>query len=394
MSSANTLPTADIADALIVGAGPAGSHLAWLLACAGLRVILIDKAGFPRDKTCGGGLSPKTLALLDLELGLVAQCRVSGAILTWRNRDAVRADLGGQPAITVTRLEFDALLLERARAAGAAFHADTGFLNAEDHGDMLQVKTSRGFLRCRLLLGADGAASVVRARTFGRDVVRLAPALEALVTPANGMPQGLADSAVFDFGAMPGGYGWIFPKREHFNVGVYAAFGGASPRRQLDLLLAEYACLRRPAQVLSQGYVIPVDNPRGLYQRGRTWLVGDAAGLAETLFGEGIYFALKSAELAARAVLEQGLDSISPCYTRLLRRELLPELRAAQRMARLIYRHPRRAFEHLMLNRELHRDFAGVISGAISYRRCLLKTALRFPRWLLPSRAPKNGASL
>lgn len=379
-----------IFDALIVGAGPSGAHLAWLLARAGRSVALIDKSSFPRDKICGGGLTPKALRLLLPDLGDVAQRRVGAAILNWRNREAVAIGLGGSEAVTVARRDFDALLLARARDAGAVFHVETGFVGAEEHADGVSVATSRGRLRCRLLFAADGAASAVRTAMFGKDVVQLAPALEALVYPEGGLPERMRGTAVFDFGAMPGGYGWIFPKRDHLNAGLYTPFSGRSPRPHLHAFLESYLCLRRPARTVCQGYVIPVGNPRGIYQRGRVWLLGDAAGLAEALFGEGIYFALKSAELAARALASDGLRPDSLGYTRLLRTELLPELRASARMAQLFYRHPRRAYSHLVLNPAVARDFAGVISGSLAYRGCLWKTALGAPRWLLPRRAREN----
>jgi hypothetical protein len=77
-----------------------------------------------------------------------------------------------------------------------------------------------------------------------------------------------------------------------------------------------------------------------------------------------------------------------------LRRELLPELRALARMARWFYNHPRRSYAHLVLNRAVVRDFAEVISGSSGYRRCLWKTALGFPRWLLPSQGPADAPPL
>ena len=84
-----------IYDALIVGAGPAGSHLAYLLAAQGLQVAIIDKESFPREKVCGGGLSRKSIALLGFDLGSVLHQSIHGAILTYRNRDALIKDMGG-----------------------------------------------------------------------------------------------------------------------------------------------------------------------------------------------------------------------------------------------------------------------------------------------------------
>jgi geranylgeranyl reductase family protein len=381
-----------VADVLVVGAGPAGSHLAYLLAGQGLQVTLIDKQAFPRAKVCGGGLSRKTMDLLGFDLGPVMHRAIGGAILNYRNRDAILKEVQPMAACTVVRSEFDQLLLDRACARGVRFLAETGFVDATETADAVSVATSRGVLRCRLLLAADGAASAVRNKLFGKDLVAYVPAMEAMLWPAPGMLERFGDRALFDFDGMPRGYGWIFPKRDHFNVGVYSPFGGAALRQHLDRFIAAYASLRQPSRLECQGYVIPLQNRRQLYQRGRVWLLGDAAGLAEALFGEGIYFALKSATIAAKAIAADGLRAESALYSRLLRRELLPELRAAAWMARLIYRFPKLAFSHLVLNQQINHDFAGLISGQVGYRDCLLKTALGFPRWLLPSKTPDSAA--
>lgn len=387
-------PADRIYDALIVGAGPAGSHLAYLLAAQGLQVAIIDKESFPREKVCGGGLSRKSIALLGFDLGSVLHQSIDGAILTYRNRDALMKDMDAPAACTVVRCEFDQLLLDRACAFGVHFLAETAFIDASETADSLSVSTSGGVLRCRLLLAADGAASTVRSKIFGKDVVSYVPALEALVRPGDDALARFGRRAVFDFGAMPRGYGWIFPKHDHFNVGVYSPFGGTSLRNHLDRFISEYACLQRPANVEYHGYIIPLHNQRNLFQQGRIWLLGDAAGLAEALFGEGIYFALKSATLAARAIEKDGLRADSKRYTQLLHRELLPELRAARWMSRLTYRFPKLTFSHLVLNRRINNNFAGLISGEMSYRHCLLKTLASFPRWLMPSRPSTDSPPL
>ncbi|WP_395823278.1 geranylgeranyl reductase family protein [Collimonas sp.] len=383
---------AGISDVLIVGAGPADSHLAWLLAQQGLRVTIIDQAAFPRPKACGGGLSRKSMALLGFDLGSTLHRPIDAAILNYGHRDAVIKEMQPIAACTVVRSEFDQMLLDRASAVGAHFLAETAFVNATESAETVRVNTSRGLLRCRLLLAADGAASAVRNTLFGKDLVSYVPALEAMVWPAPDALERFGQRALFDFEGMPHGYGWIFPKRDHFNVGVYSPFGGAALRRHLDRFTAAYASLQQVQRIAYHGYIIPLANRHQLFQRGRIWLLGDAAGLAEALFGEGIYFALKSATIAARAIAEDGLRADSERYSQLLRHELLPELRAASWMAQLIYRFPQFAFSHLVLNQKINHDFARLISGDISYRECLRKTALNLPRWLLPSKAPESTA--
>lgn len=380
-----------IADVLIVGAGPAGAHLAYLLAMQGWRVNMIDKETFPRAKTCGGGLSRKAIDLLGCDLEPAIHKSIDAVILTYRNRDTIIKKYDPTAACTVVRAEFDKLLLDRACAQGVRFFANTTFVDATEVADAVSVATSRGVMRCRLLLAADGAASAVRHKLFSKDLVAYVPALEATLWPTEDVLNRLGRRAVFDFGGMPHGYGWIFPKRDHVNVGVYSPFGGNALRRHLDQFIAEYASLRRPLQMEYQGYIIPIENRRKLFQRGRVWLLGDAAGLAEALFGEGIYFALKSATIAANAIAMDGLRADSDRYSRQLRRELLPELQAAAWMARLIYRFPHWTFSHLVLNRSVNRNFADVISGETGYRRCFLKTVVGFPRWLMPSAAQDSA---
>lgn len=379
-------------DAVIVGAGPAGARLGELLARRGLRVAILERRRMPRNKVCGGGLSRKTIDLLGFDLGPVARQEIRGAVLAFGNREGIVKEPEFS-AYTVVRSEFDALLAARARVAGAEIFEGAAFQDAQELPEWIQVETSGGAFRGKLLFAADGAASAVRNRLFGKELVQSVPALEAIVRAGERQIARLADRAVFDFGVVPGGYGWIFPKRDHLNVGVYspsAPRSGAFLRQRLDDFMSRYDILRNPLEVRYEGAAIPLRNLSGGFQRGRTWLLGDAAGLAESLFGEGIYFALKSAALAAQAVAEEGLSASSRRYSALLRRELLPELQAARWMARLIYRFPRFTFTHLALNERVNGDFAGLIGGTMGYRQCLARTLLRFPRWVTRS-APSDG---
>jgi geranylgeranyl reductase family protein len=379
-------------DAIVVGSGPAGAHLAYLLARTGRRVALLDRARFPRDKVCGGGVSRKSVAQLGLDLAPVVHRWLAGAYLTYRNGSVVAEDIAPAAGCTVVREEFDQLLLERARAAGAEFFAECAFLDAEPHGSGVVASTSRGKFIGHRLYGADGAGSSVRAKLFGRGVASYVPALEALVRVPDAERARFDDRAVFDFGAMPRGYGWIFPKRDHLNVGVYSPFGGNALRKHLDRFMDCYPALRRRQAVRYRGFAIAIGNPAGAFERGAAALVGDAAGLAEALFGEGIYFALKSATLAAEAQIAREADARAATYVQRLRRELLPELRAARWLARCAFSFPLFAFGHLVCNEEMRGLFAGLISGQTGYRECLRKVAIAAPAWLLHSPPSRDAA--
>ncbi len=224
-------------DVLIAGAGPAGSHAAYLLARAGMRVALLDRARFPRDKVCGGGLSAKTLALLDADPGAVVHKSFTGAWIAWRGRRAFAKDLGRPAGCTVARSEFDHWLVRRAQAAGAQFHPHTAVRGVTQGARGTQIDTTRGAFQARIVLAADGVASMLRAQLFGRRVVTVAPAVEALVYCSEEGLRRLGERVLFDLGGMPRGYGWIFPKRDHLNAGVYSIFGGAGIRKHLQAFL-------------------------------------------------------------------------------------------------------------------------------------------------------------
>jgi hypothetical protein len=134
------------------------------------------------------------------------------------------------------------------------------------------------------------------------------------------------------------------------------------------------------------GYAIPVRNLQRSYERGPVWLLGDAAGLAEGVYGEGIYFAMRSAELAARAIAQSGGRSIEGAYARMVREVLEPELRCSQRMGRILYSVGSFAFDPLARSRRACDWFAGLITGEVGYRGCFWRTVLTVPAWLLGPR--------
>jgi flavin-dependent dehydrogenase len=153
-----------------------------------------------------------------------------------------------------------------------------------------------------------------------------------------------------------------------------------------------YPELRRHRGIEYRGYAIPLRNKARLFERGPVILLGDAAGLAESVFGEGIYFALKSAALAAQSELARGRDAQAVSYTELLNQELLPELRAARLLARGLFTFQEFTFFHAVCNDRINQLFAGLLTGEVGYRECLGKTVLAAPMWIPRSAPASSGA--
>jgi flavin-dependent dehydrogenase len=314
---------------------------------------------------------------------------ITGAFLTFKNRTAVVKDLPCAVGCTVLRDEFDQVLLTRACEAGAHFFEETKFADLQARGPWLTARTSRGEFTGRRLFAADGVGSAVRTKVFGRRLVSYVPVVEALVTVPDAALQSFSDRAVFDFGGMPKGYGWIFPKRDHLNVGIYSPFGGTGLRQHLMKFIDRYPALRRRRRIEYRGYAIPLRNKGGVFERGQVALLGDAAGLAESVFGEGIYFALKSAALAAQAEFARDSGGHPMQYTQLVRHELLPELRAANLLGKGLFIFQEYAFRHAVCNDRVNEFFAGLLNGDTGYRECLRKTVLAAPMWISQS-APSS----
>jgi len=382
VAAARSTAPSSLSDVLIVGAGPAGSFLGYLLARRGARVTIIDKAAFPRDKVCGGGLSNKTVELLPFDLTPVVQGRVTGAFVTYQNRDTVVKDLGDRSGVVVTRAEFDHWLLRHAIDAGVSFLGETAFERVDLHADGATVTTSRGVLQSRYLVGADGVFSQVRRAVFGADLVTYAPAVEALVCVAPEQAARLGTRVVFDFGGMRRGYGWIFPKRDHLNVGVYSIFPERSIKSELARFMSRYAILQAPRSVTLLGSAIPLKNTQRTFERDRVLLVGDAAGFAESFYGEGIYFALRSAVLAAEALGTEFDRPSARAYSELIEKRIQPDLTYAELNARLFYPFQRLAFARMARNAHVSGYFAELIGGRVRPRECFYKTLLTSPYWL------------
>lgn len=357
------------ADVVIVGAGPAGSRAAAVLAQAGARVVLLEKQRFPRAKTCGGGLVWRGRRKLPKDLELPVQSESARARLRWEPASDGVLVTREFPIVTMTlRTELDHALARYAAQAGAQLREASPLLSLERASSVWRVQSAHGLILAPVLIAADGASGVCARMAGWKDALATIPALETELVSE----RSLRGEALFDFAALDSGYAWCFEKRGLLSVGILSMQRGHQGLRgQLQAWLQ--------AQGLSElrvheqaGYVIPV-RPRPCLAQNQCLLVGDAAGLVDPLTAEGISLALSSGELAAKAALESNPEA---AYRRWLRAELLPELRAARWLAHLVYQ--RRQLARWVLRRGASsacEAMVAVVSGERGYR-----SFLRSPR--------------
>ena len=333
-------------DAIVVGAGPAGSTCAYRLAEEGASVLLLDRASFPRDKPCGGGVTLRALKALPVGIDPVVEEVVTIAELRLGYRQRVERGSGKTLAVMTQRSRLDAHLAEEAVRAGASFRdgAKVERIVAED--GVVRVVAGGERLTAHALVGADGVNGVVgRALELGGNQ-EVGVALEGNVPWEKLDHDRFGGRLVMELGVVPGGYGWVFPKGDHANVGI-GGWGREGPRlrEHLARLCAEHDLVPDDLEGV-RGYRLPLRSPSSTLARGRTLVVGDAAGLIDPLSGGGMYEAFLSARFAAESVLDllAGRAATLEAYSGRVARSLAAHLWASWGLKVALDRFPRTTF--------------------------------------------------
>jgi geranylgeranyl reductase family protein len=281
----------------VVGAGPAGAVTAQRLASAGVATLLVDKATFPRDKPCGGGVTGRAARLLPFSIEPVVEdvverieCRLHYGP---RFERAARAPL----AYMTQRRRLDHFLLQKAAEAGADVRDGVKVTDVREGG--LTVDGEE--IAARIVIGADGCnGTAARALDLGGDIVH------GVALEANFPHQArFAHAMVLELAVVRGGYGWVFPKGDHINVGVGGDVSEAPRLREHLRRLCELHGIDFDAATETRGYRLPMRRQGSRLARGTTAVVGDAAGLVDPFSGDGMYEAFLSAQLVADAALDQ-----------------------------------------------------------------------------------------
>ncbi len=383
-------------DVVIIGAGPAGSTLGTLLGRAGVSTLLVDKARFPRVKPCGGMLSAKSVSHITEVFGwsrVEPLCRtVSDGWWMFYRGDPVSEISDAAPLYCVERAELDALLLSFAEESGCAVEQGARAVGIDRSPPAVRFASGR-VVRCSILVGADGVQSLVRrvlrggripAQGMGFGVVADVP-LDDL---KQSDPWGPIERPEIYFGLSPWSYGWVFPKGSNASVGVGGLLAKTGNLRKLmESFVAERCVPGALDRLRLMGHGIPLGNFERSPGLGNILVLGDAAGMAEPLTGEGIAFALASSRAAAPAVIE-ALNRGRPwlagrLYNEACRQEIIPHLRRAC-LARWAF-FPERVMRFVVCS--LRRDpvrarlYADVVAGKLSYpayfRRIIGRALLR-----------------
>lgn len=317
------------ADVIVVGAGQAGCAAAYDLASVGKQVVMLDK---PAVKPCAGGVTIKALNRLRFSIDSIVRERPLQLDMSLNQWRFLHWSLVQPMCVLVERKALDDLCLQQALAKGASYQPIKRLLHCWQDNKQVVIETDAGCYCAPWVIAADGAHSPMRRLLVGGEKASGAYAIEAKLArhQANRYP-----GMQFDFQAATGGYGWLFPKGDHINVGLYVSrLRDGLPGREA---LRSYAQTALGSDQLTDvmGYPLGTGMPRLHSSAGRVLFAGDAVGSCEPLLGEGIYGAIFTGQLAAKVIVDNQLD-VANSYRKLCQ-WWLKEIRALRAVATGFY---------------------------------------------------------
>lgn len=393
------------ADVIVAGAGPAGAVAARALARAGLETLLVDRAVFPRNKPCGGGLTIRVrrrFPWLDAALSGVDVHQVSKLHLEAPGGVSLDLEHPDPCVLLVRRVEFDAALVRAAVDAGARLESPFEIAQAESGSGGVTIRARDGRVRrAPMIVAADGVHSVLAKRLGVRAAwARDAVALDMMEETPNERLRAARPDVLWVAYAHDGldGYAYVFPKTHHVNVGIgclVSHFREDRPGRPYAMqeafvssLVERGALHGRSDRASFTPFLIPAGGPLARTWTDRALFAGDAGGFVNAITAEGIYYAMVSGELAGQAIARSRArpGTAGPSYERAWRREVGAELRDAVRVQRHLFTSKTRIGRAIGVA-AAQPDFTSLIlryvRGESSYRALRWRVIAGFPRTAL-----------
>jgi len=356
-------------DVIIVGAGPAGAMLAYELAKNGVDVLVLEKETLPRYKCCAGGVTSKAAKLLGFDFSDAVENVVYEVNVGFDLSNSYLRRHNEPLMYMVMRDAFDYLLAKRAQQAGAVLIDGQEATEIQVSGDWVQVYSGDKVFRSRLVVGADGAYSIAAREMDMRRSLEYIMGIESEVAVSEAKLAKWKSRALLDLGCVPGGYAWVFPKRNHLSVGVGCIVSKAKQLRGCYDRFLKSLGFDGYTVVRSSSHLIPTCSKGRFVWQDKALLVGDAAGLADPLTGEGIHGAILSAELAASVIKESlscGKVNLED-YQKAVDEKILSELRIARVLSRIFVHFPHLSFTILKQSERVWKASCGLMSGELTY---------------------------
>lgn len=358
-------------DVAIIGSGPSGASAAFHLAKNGISAVIIEKETLPRYKTCGGGFVYRGRKDLPFDIDSVVE-REFNVVDIYLGKKLHFQTERKDPIITmIMRDSFDNLIVEKAKELGVTILQNNKLKSIEHQQDKIVLTTSQQTITAKCIIAADGALSpTAKMAGWKTDTRFLIPALEYEVKVSDEEFERLSGEVRFDMDAIPYGYAWNFPKKNHLSVGIASARRTKINLKKYYKEYVEHIGLKDIISETQHGFQIPVAARTDGFVKNGVFLTGDAAGFADPVTAEGISNAIYSGMLAAQAIAESRLDvaEAEELYMEKLSEKLLPELKTGEWLAKFFYE--QKTIRNLLLKKYGQRfseSMADIFMGDRSY---------------------------
>lgn len=369
-------------DVIIIGGGPSGASAGRRAGKLGLKTLLLEKEKFPRYKPCGGGLSTHAISYLDFELPQdIIEWEITGVRGVFKNQ-MIEVHKDHNISSLVSRAVFDNFLLKKAKETGIEVHTGEKVLSCTEKPEFVEVITKEQTYQAKFAIVAEGAHGLLKTcirpadtrEGYWTSVVAEIPAEEREIE------ERLGKAVELQLGVASGGYGWIFPHKTHYSVGI----GGVSrdfphPKKSMLEFLKENGF---SGEYKLHGHKIPLGGIKRKISGSRILLSGDAAGFVDAFLGEGLTYAISSGQLAANVLAEicqqRGKLKDLRKYESICKAEFGTHLKYSLIFSRLIHRFPERSFNTFINNREILDKYLEVVDFKIDYKDYLRWALLNF----------------
>lgn len=369
-------------DVIVIGGGPSGASAGRRAGKLGLNTLLLEKEEFPRYKPCGGGLSDHAISYLDFELPEdVIEWEATGAKVFFKNQ-LIEVHKDYRLSVLISRDIFDNLLLEKAKETGIAVHTGEKALCCREMPGCVEVETNRDIYRAKFAIIAEGAQGLLKTcvrpadtkEEYGICMVTEVPADE------NEIKERLGKTLELHFGVAGGGYGWIFPHKTYYSVGI-GGFVKTLPHPK-ETILAFLKDSGFFGNYKLHGHKIPWGGLKRRVTGSRVLLSGDAAGFVDAFSGEGLAYAISSGQFAAEVIAEiclcGGKIKDLNKYESLCQSEFGTHLKYSLLFSKAMHRFPDRTFKIFTSNEKMIDKYLEVVAFRISYKDYLRWSLLNF----------------
>lgn len=373
-----------IYDVIVAGMGPAGSTASYYLSKAGLKVLALEKEKLPRYKPCGGGLTTKTVEALDFSVSELFLDTIHGGIFTFKDKTLkLMCDL--PYAYTVNRRDFDYFLAGKSKEAGTKIIDGARMAKVGKKDSHITAETANGTYEGKYLLGADGVNSVTASFLYPSIKRKILAALESDVKVPAGRIEAMNGLFQIDFGSIPLGYSWIFPKKNYCSIGSAGMGKSAKKIKEYYKQFIDAQKILKDIEIeKTYGCALPMPYSQNVkLAKDRVFLLGDAGCLVNPFTGEGIYFAVESGKAAAGALINHWNNpKAESIYDKAVKEKFYYEFKWAYRLMRLVNAFPNLSYQIICDHKQVMYVYFDLLRGTLTYEQTVKNLTVKISKYL------------